>query len=312
MQGDDLHDPVKQVRRIQEFQNMMKNLQDVLRKSLNETSNFMTYYKRLVREIKEEDDDHIYQGIKVTHFENNVDSVKYEYQSVINLLIENVNSKFTNLQNSAVFKNIVRLLDLRTWPTSPDSSFCEAEINEISEEFADLLSRNNCEIPFIPEEWVALQAHLIPLVANNPNEHYLNVWKRVLTNKEIKIECKNVLHIFEILLYIPFTNAKVERGFSMMARVKTNFRSQLSRSHLSACFRISEEGLDIKDFIPDPAIDIWYQDKVRRLGSSSHKYKKGKATSTSDNTITDLATVSLSDLESDDADNADEDLRTDE
>ena len=81
---DDLHDPVKQVRRIQEFQNMMKKLEDVLRKSLNETSNIMTYYKRLVKKIIE-DDDHIYQGIKLTHFENNVDSVKYEYQSVINL-----------------------------------------------------------------------------------------------------------------------------------------------------------------------------------------------------------------------------------
>ena len=142
---------------------MMKKLQDVSRKSLNETSNIMMYYKKLVKEIKD-DDDHINQGIKLTHFENNVDSVKYESQSAINLLIENVNSRFANLQNLAVVKNIVRLLHLRTWPTSPDS-FCEAEINEIS---GDLLSRNNCEIPLIPEEWGALQAHLIPLVANNP------------------------------------------------------------------------------------------------------------------------------------------------
>ena len=260
-----------------------------------------------MKEIKEEDGDHLYQGIKLTHFENNVDSVKNEYQSVINLLIENVNSRFANLQHSVVFKNIVRL---PTW--QPHSSFCEAEIYEISEEFVDLLSRNNCELPLIPEEWVALQAHLIPLVANNLNEHYLNIWKRVLANKEIKIECKNVLHIFEILLCTPFTNAKVERGFSRMARVKTDFRSQLSSSRFPACFRISEEGVNIKDFIPDPAIDMWYQDNVRCLGSSSHKYKKRKATSTPDNTITDLATVSLSDLESNDSDNTDEDLRTDE
>ena len=96
-----------------------------------------------------------------------------------------------------------------------------------------------------------------------------------------------------------------------MARVKTDFRSQLSRSRLSACFRISEEGVDIKDFIPDLAIDMWYHDKVRRLGSSSRKYKKRKAASTSDNTTTDLATASLSDSGSDGSDNADEDLRTD-
>ena len=32
----------------------------------------------------------------------------------------------------------------------------------------------------------------------------------------------------------------LERGFSRMARVKSDFRSQLSRSRLSACFRMSE------------------------------------------------------------------------
>ena len=156
-----MHDRVKQVRRIQEFQNMMKKLEDVLRKSLSETSNIMTYYKRLVKEIKEGDDDHSYQGIKLTHFENNVDSVKYEYQFVINLLIENVNSRLANIQNSAVCKNIVLLLDLRTWPISPDSSFCEAEINEKSEECADLLSRNNCEIPLIPEVYIYIYIYIL-------------------------------------------------------------------------------------------------------------------------------------------------------
>ena len=70
-------------------------------------------------------------------------------------------------------------------------------------------------------------------------------------------------YTFGILLCTPFTNAKVERGFSRMARVKTDFRSQLRRSRLSACFRISEEGVDIKDFIPDRAIDVWYQDKLK-------------------------------------------------
>ena len=50
-----------------------------------------------------------------------------------------------------------------------------------------------------------------------------------------------------------------------MARVKSDFRSQLSRSRLSACFRISEEGKSIDEYNPDAAIELWYTEKVRRL-----------------------------------------------
>ena len=98
-------------------------------------------------------------------------------------------------------------------------------------------------------------------------------------NSDVKDECKNVLHLIEILFCTPFTNAKVERGFSRMARVKSDFRSQLSRSRLAVCFRISEEGRPITKFKPDAAIELWYSDKVRRLGSTNHiKYTKRKAT----------------------------------
>ena len=80
------------------------------------------------------------------------------------------------------------------------------------------------------------------------------------------------------------------------------FRSSLKRPCLSACFRISEEGLSIKDFNPDPTIDLWYQEKVRRLGSSTHKYKKRTAKAKSIENVTNL---SLSDFESDSSDSSD-------
>ena len=82
-----------------------------------------------------------------------------------------------------------------------------------------------------------------------------------------------------------------------MARVKTDFRNQLGRETLSACFRISEEGSSITDFNPDPAIELWYNDKVRRLGSSSHKYKK-RSTIVGNDSVPELSTLSISDLES--------------
>ncbi len=60
-----------------------------------------------------------------------------------------------------------------------------------------------------------------------------------------------------------------------MTRVKSDIRSQLSRSRLAVCFRISEEGRPINKFKSEVAIELWYSVKVRRLGSTNH-YKVHK------------------------------------
>ena len=156
----------------------------------------------------------------------------YQYESVINHLIENIQSRFSDFHDTAIFRNIVRLLDVKAWPTAPDSSFGEKELEEIIDEVGGLLSRNNCDVSLITSEWITLQSHLIPTVANNPKEHYLDIWSKCFMNSDVRDECNTVLHLIESLLCTPFTNAKVERGFSRMARVKTDFRSQLSRRRM--------------------------------------------------------------------------------
>ena len=90
---DEKHDPVKQVQRIQHFDLIMGNLQKVLSESFDENNNVLTYYKRLIQDTSEEEGDHVYQGIKLTHFNNCIDDVKYQYKSVINLLIEKIQVK---------------------------------------------------------------------------------------------------------------------------------------------------------------------------------------------------------------------------
>ena len=51
----------------------------------------------------------------------------------------------------------------------------------------------------------------------------LEIWARVLTNDNLKKKCSDVMHIIELLLITPFTNAELERMFSRMNRVKTDW-----------------------------------------------------------------------------------------
>ena len=61
--------------------------------------------------------------------------------------------------------------------------------------------------------------------------------------EEIKSECSNMLHIIELLLVTPYSNAKLERMFKAIGRVKTDWRNQMGRDRLEPGLRISEEGV---------------------------------------------------------------------
>ena len=114
------------------------------------------------------------------------------------------------------------------------------------------------------------------------------------------VECQNIMHIFEILMIVPFMNVIVERLFSRMNRVKTDFRDRLSRSRLDTCLRVGEEGPSMKDFEPDRVIDHWWTEKERRLKSHPHNYPAKKRPRLNFAEHDDLSTLKMSDLESSD------------
>ena len=99
-------------------------------------------------------------------------------------------------------------------------------------------------------------------------EKYLKIWQTIWKNDIIQAECKNVMHIVELLLITPFTNAKVERLFSRMNRIKTTLRNRLSTARPETQLRIGEEGCPLADFKADEALEYWLDQKIRRLNSA--------------------------------------------
>ena len=127
--------------------------------------------------------------------------------------------------------------------------------------------------------------------------------RKLLVNESVKSQCSDVLHVIELLLITPFTNAKLERMFSRMNRVKTDFHNRLSREPLENCLRISEEGCDIADYNPDNTIKKWYEEKVHRISSAKPNKYPNKWQQTEGATIDDIIDVArytLSDFEDSD------------
>ena len=113
------------------------------------------------------------------------------------------------------------------------------------------------------------------------------------------VVCQNIMHIIEILMIVPFTNATVEHLFSRMNRVKTDFRNR-PRSRLDTCLRVREEGPSIKDFEPHRVIDRWWTEKERCLKSHPHNYLAKKHPHLNSAEYINLSTLTMSDLENSD------------
>jgi hypothetical protein len=177
-----------------------------------------------------------------------------------------------------------------------DGTFGDKAIGEVVEHFSEFLIGVGCDLNNILHEWIILKAYMFPIISNNQNEYYLKIWEIVFSKSSLVKECRNILDIFELFLICPFTNAKVERMFSCMNRVKNDWRSCLRQDRLESLLRISEEGPEIDKFEPDTAMDEWYNDKVRRLSANFHRYPEKRKRKLGKTDI-DLATVTISDLE---------------
>ena len=68
----------------------------------------------------------------------------------------------------------------------------------------------------------------------------------------------NLASLIEILLLLPVSNAKVERGFSSMHSIKTEWRSRLGERTLDNLMRISIDGPAVSDFSSDIAVERFF------------------------------------------------------
>ena len=72
----------------------------------------------------------------------------------------------------------------------------------------------------------------------------------------------------------PCSNAALERFFSYMRVVKTDWRNRLNEENLTHLLRIKVAGPPLREFHDtycDLAVSSWYNDKHRRMGQKQRK-----------------------------------------
>ena len=282
----------------------MSKLKILIETSLDEGSKVITYYKKLLKDVKSVNKSFEYQNIVLHNYATSSHNVEDRYNEIIINVTESMGLKFEDLRTSPVFSHLPSILDVSTWPLKDGINFFgETAINDLSDCFEDLLKKNGCDVDALNPKCMTLKTHMVPLIKNNQKEHYINIWQRVMKSESIVNHCSNILRIIKILLCTPFSNVKLKRMFSRMAQVKTDYRNRLGRTLLDVCLRVSENGVELSCYDPDPAIDQWFAKKVRRISCSSHNYlsKRNVANKSRESTsVVDIATIAISDLENSD------------
>ena len=177
----ELHDPVKAVCHIYDFTLTMVKLKLLVDESLENPYSIMTNLKKLFQEIEKKDDSYFYQGIKFVRYEAAKQSVSNHYEFTIASITDSIKNRFEELSSLPLFKNLVSLLDVSSWPKEL-SDFGSAKIESLKAHFSQLLSNNSCDIGEIQCEWMTLKTYVIPIQNNSPKVKYLEIWERVFSN----------------------------------------------------------------------------------------------------------------------------------
>ena len=82
-------------------------------------------------------------------------------------------------------------------------------IRKLADSFREVLAMNKCNVDEVMSEWDSLKSYVVLILSINKDK-YTDIWSKIFTNSSMQHECPNVLMIFELLMVVPFTNAKVE------------------------------------------------------------------------------------------------------
>jgi hypothetical protein len=96
-------------------------------------------------------------------------------------------------------------------------------------------------------------------------------YNRLFMNPNHSENLHNILMLVEIILCIPVSSAVCERGFSAMARVKSDWRARLDISMLNMLMALAIEGPPVGAYNAQRAIELWWHGGQRARRPDFHE-----------------------------------------
>jgi len=148
------------------------------------------------------------------------------YIEIIEKLSESLESRLSSITTNPLYIGVATLLDTKSYQfTDSEDIFDSAKI--ITETFKKQLEANGCNLNQLQKEFDIVYNHVLNFGKNKESE---KLWPLIFTLKD-DLGVRNILHLVEIGLALPISNAESERVFSFLWRVfskeRTNLKTKL-------------------------------------------------------------------------------------
>ena len=150
-------------------------------------------------------------------------------------LKHSIDERFHALEREYLVLSKCKFLDIKTWPSDNLLSFCNNDVEYLIEHFSIPLQKANvAESDVCVGEFKDLKSFYGPQIDDFKSVEF---WALVYRSKRKRFE--NFLKLIEILLCLPFSTAVVERGFSSLRRIMSDWRSCLGHELITDCLHFS-------------------------------------------------------------------------
>ena len=162
-----------------------------------------------------------------------VEKVCKEIQPIVSSLKEALTDRLSPFVNDPLFKSVAVFLDTSSY------SILEVEdlfshIDVIVAKFKSLLVANQCDLTRVKSEMELIYEHVTRFLSGKSSE---KIWAHLFA-RESQLGIPNVLHLAEIGIAIPTSNAETERVFSFMWRVFSKDRQSLKNRSMENIIRL--------------------------------------------------------------------------
>lgn len=159
--------------------------------------------------------------------------------------------KDTLLSNDVIHSALV--FDPSTWPPTAKelASYGEEKISTIFHHYRVPLEKAGHSLANCLVQWGELKV-IVRRKLSFGRIKFLDLWQNIIHEHSERFA--DILALVQIILLLPVSTAECERGFSLMKRVKSDWRNRLRADTLTGLMAItlSEEEVDM--FSPDDAI----------------------------------------------------------
>ncbi|XP_052223803.1 zinc finger protein 862-like [Dreissena polymorpha] len=215
----------------------------------NDGENIQSFRNKLVGNV--------YEGETLHNVVDDV-SLNNEKQRLVLSVTDCINVRLGNLNTDEMFVSC-HVFDPKNWPDDQQGEalniYGNGEIGILLNHFREPMLNAGVDENQVLNEWKYLKLYI------SRNQHFtgknpLSIYKRISREDVDRKEFSNILLLIHLIGLYPLSNAECERCFSVMKRIKSDWRCSLSTERMDQLMRISIR--DNEGFQPRRAVNRWW------------------------------------------------------